>query len=187
MTKKHWFATPLLLSFAGIASAQSSVMLYGIVDAGITYRSNERTGSTGAYTGHSNVAATSGNLSGSRWGIKGNDQLGGGWTALFQLEDGFDISNGKVGQNGGLFGRQAFLGIGSAQYGTITMGRQYTSLNDFVSPSRTGCASRRLRRASWRYRRSRSDGSRQQFDQVHQRELRGVHVRRALWFWRPAR
>ncbi|MFM0757396.1 porin [Paraburkholderia strydomiana] len=134
MTKKHWFATPLLLSFAGIASAQSSVMLYGIVDAGITYRSNERSGSTGAYTGHSNVASTSGNLSGSRWGIKGNEQLGGGWTALFQLEDGFDISSGKVGQNGGLFGRQAFVGIGSAQYGTITMGRQYTSLNDFVSP-----------------------------------------------------
>jgi predicted porin len=132
--KKYWFATPLLLSFAGIASAQSSVTLYGIVDAGISYRSNERIGSTGAYSGHSNVAATSGNLSGSRWGIKGTDQLGAGWTALFLLEDGFDITNGKSGQNGGIFGRQAYVGIGNRQYGTITMGRQYTSLNDFVSP-----------------------------------------------------
>ncbi|HYS63836.1 MAG TPA: porin [Paraburkholderia sp.] len=132
--KKQLIAAPLLLSFAGIASAQSSVVLYGIVDAGVTYRSNERTGSPGAYAGHSNVALTSGNLSGSRWGIRGQEQLGGGWNALFQLEDGFDIMNGKTGQNGGLFGRQAFVGIGSTQYGTITLGRQYTSLNDFVSP-----------------------------------------------------
>lgn len=65
--KKQLIAAPLLLSFAGIACAQSSVMLYGIVDAGVTYRSNERTGSPGAYKGHSNVALTSGNLSGSRW------------------------------------------------------------------------------------------------------------------------
>ncbi len=132
--KKHLLAAPLLLSFAGIASAQSSVMLYGIVDAGITYRSNERTGTTGAYSGHSNVAVTSGNLSGSRFGIKGQEDLGGGWNALFLLEDGFDITNGKTGQNGGLFGRQAFVGIGSQQYGTVTLGRQYTSLNDFVAP-----------------------------------------------------
>lgn len=132
--KKQWIAAPLMLSFAGIASAQSSVTLYGIVDAGISYRSSERTGTAGNYSGHSNVAATSGNLSGSRWGIKGQDDLGGGWKALFQLEDGFDITNGKTGQNGGLFGRQAYVGIGSQQYGAITLGRQYTSLNDFVAP-----------------------------------------------------
>lgn len=132
--KNQWIAAPLMLSFAGIVSAQSSVTLYGIVDAGISYRSSERTGTTGNYSGHSNLAATSGNLSGSRWGIKGQDDLGGGWKALFQLEDGFDITNGKTGQNGGLFGRQAYVGIGSQQYGTITLGRQYTSLNDFVAP-----------------------------------------------------
>ncbi|PRX36819.1 putative porin [Paraburkholderia sp. BL18I3N2] len=132
--KKQWIAAPLLMSFAGIASAQSSVVLYGIVDAGVSYRSNERTGTTRNYSGHSNVAVTSGNLSGSRWGIKGREDLGGGWNALFQLEDGFDITNGKTGQNGGLFGRQAYVGVGSKQYGTITLGRQYTSLNDFVSP-----------------------------------------------------
>jgi len=130
--KKQLIAAPLLLSFAGIASAQSSVMLYGIVDAGISYRTNERVGSTGAYHGHSNVGVTSGNLSGSRWGIKGGEQLGGGWSALFLLEDGFDITNGKILQNGGLFGRQAFVGLANTEYGAITMGRQYTSLNDFV-------------------------------------------------------
>ncbi|OXH91442.1 hypothetical protein CA831_06810, partial [Burkholderia multivorans] len=67
---KQLIAAPLLLSLAGLASAQSSVTLYGIVDAGVTYRSNERVGTAGAYTGHSNVGLTTGNLSGSRWGIK---------------------------------------------------------------------------------------------------------------------
>jgi predicted porin len=132
--KKQWITAPVLLSFAGIAAAQSSVELYGIVDAGIAYRSNERTGSPGASTGHSNVAVASGNLSGSRWGIKGKEQLGADWFALFLLEDGFDVSTGKIQQNAGLFGRQAFVGIGSMQSGTLTLGRQYTSLNDFVGP-----------------------------------------------------
>jgi predicted porin len=131
--KKQWITAPVLLSFAGIAAAQSSVELYGIVDAGIAYRSNERTVSPGAYTGHSNVAVASGNLSGSRWGIKGQEQLGADWFALFLLEDGFDVATGKIQQNGGLFGRQAFFGIGSTRTGTVTLGRQYTSLNDFVA------------------------------------------------------
>ncbi|MBN3817784.1 porin [Paraburkholderia sp. Se-20369] len=131
---KQLFAAPLLLSLAGIASAQSSVTLYGIVDAGITYRSNERVGKPGAYTGHSNVGLTSGNLSGSRWGIKGTEDLGGGLRALFVLENGFDIANGTSGQGGRQFGRQAFVGVGSDRYGTVTLGRQYTSLDDFVSP-----------------------------------------------------
>ncbi|MGF6770612.1 putative porin [Paraburkholderia sp. GAS199] len=130
--KKQWLATPLMLSIAGIASAQTSVQLYGIVDAGITYRSNQRTGSPGDYSGHSDVSVTSGNYSGSRWGLKGKEDLGGGMSALFLLEDGFDITSGKTGQNGGLFGRQAFVGVSNTQFGTITLGRQYSSLNDFV-------------------------------------------------------
>ncbi|WP_423380473.1 porin [Burkholderia sp. LMG 32019] len=131
---KQLIAAPLLLSFAGIAAAQSSVTLYGIVDAGVTYRSNERVGSAGAYTGHSSVGLTTGNLSGSRWGIKGSEDLGGGMRALFVLENGFDITNGTSGQGGRQFGRQAFVGVGSDRYGTVTLGRQYTSLDDFVSP-----------------------------------------------------
>ncbi|OXH87878.1 porin, partial [Burkholderia multivorans] len=106
---KQLIAAPLLLSLAGLASAQSSVTLYGIVDAGVTYRSNERVGTAGAYTGHSNVGLTTGNLSGSRWGIKGSEDLGGGLRALFVLENGFDITNGTSGQGGRQFGRQAFV------------------------------------------------------------------------------
>jgi predicted porin len=134
MMKKHLISAPILMSLAGVAAAQGSVTLYGIVDAGISYRSNERTGSAGAYQGHSNVGVTSGNLSGSRWGLKGKEDLGNGLAAIFLLEDGFDISNGTSGQGGRLFGRQAFVGLSDQQYGSLTMGRQYTSLNDFVAP-----------------------------------------------------
>lgn len=134
MMKKHLISAPILLSIASAAAAQGSVTLYGIVDAGFTYRSNERTGSTGAYQGHSNVGVTSGNLSGSRWGLKGKEELGNGLSAIFLVEDGFDITNGTSGQGGRLFGRQAFAGLADQQYGSITMGRQYTSLDDFVGP-----------------------------------------------------
>lgn len=134
MIKKHLISAPILLSIAGAAAAQGSVTLYGIVDAGVTYRSNERTGNVGAYQGHSDVGVTSGNLSGSRWGLKGKEELGNGLAAIFLLEDGFDISNGTAGQGGRLFGRQAFAGLADQRYGSLTMGRQYTSLDDFVGP-----------------------------------------------------
>ncbi|WP_186046495.1 porin [Burkholderia gladioli] len=131
--KKQLTAAPLLLSLATAASAQGSVTLYGIVDAGITYRSNERTGTGPGATGHSDLGLSSGNLSGSRWGLRGTEQLGGGWRAIFTLEDGFDISNGRAGQGGRLFGRQSYVGLGNPRYGTLTLGRQYTPLDDFVS------------------------------------------------------
>lgn len=76
--KKQLTAAPLLLTLATAASAQGSVTLYGIVDAGITYRSNERTGTGRGATGHSDLGLASGNLSGSRWGLRGTELLGGG-------------------------------------------------------------------------------------------------------------
>ena len=81
-------------------------------------------------------------------GIKGSEDLGGGMRALFVLENGFDITNGTSGQGGRQFGRQAFVGLGSDRYGTVTLGRQYTSLDDFVSWS----ARRRILAASARTR-----------------------------------
>ena len=139
--------SPLLLSLAGIAAAQSSVTLYGIVDAGVTYRSNERVGSAGAYTGHSSVGHDRQPVR-QPLGIKGSEDLGGGMRALFVLENGFDITNGTSGQGGRQFGRQAFVGLGSDRYGTVTLGRQYTSLDDFVARS----ARRRILAASARTR-----------------------------------
>jgi predicted porin len=102
---------------ATAAHAQSSVTLYGKIEDGINYTSNAR--------GHGTVQLQSGYDYGSRWGIKGTEDLGGGYQAIFQLESGFDVNTGKMSQGGREFGRQAFVGIASDRYGTLTFGRQY--------------------------------------------------------------
>jgi predicted porin len=108
------------------AMAQSSVTLYGLIDEGLNYTSN-----TG---GHSNVQMESGFAQGSRWGLKGSEDLGGGTKAVFQLENGFDVNSGQLGQGGRMFGRQAYVGLSSQQFGTLTMGRQYDSVVDYLAP-----------------------------------------------------
>ena len=123
-----------LAAFAGLAAsaahAQSSVTLYGLIDAGVMYTNNVKKGnSQGAL-----VQATSGNINGSRFGLRGSEDLGGGLQAIFVLENGYNVQNGKLGQNNRLFGRQAFAGLSSRQLGTLTLGRQYDSLVDFVAP-----------------------------------------------------
>ena len=113
-------------TFAGAAHAQNSVTLYGLIDAGITYTNNQ--------SGSKNVQATSGQVNGSRWGLRGSEDLGGGLKAIFTLENGFNIDTGKFGQNGAEFGRQAFVGLSSNQYGAVTLGRQYDSVVDYLGP-----------------------------------------------------
>ena len=124
--------SPLLLSLAGIAAAQSSVTLYGIVDAGVTYRSNERVGSAGAYTGHSSVEprpATCPAAAGDQ-GFRGPRRRD---ARAVRPRERLRHHERHVGQGGRQFGRQAFVGLGSDRYGTVTLGRQYTSLDDFVA------------------------------------------------------
>ena len=115
---------------APAAHAQSSVTLYGLIDAGIMYTNNVASGkSSGALW-----QATSGNVNGSRFGVRGSEDLGGGLHAVFVLENGFNVQNGKLGQDGRMFGRQAYVGLASDQFGSLTLGRQYDSLVDFVAP-----------------------------------------------------
>lgn len=112
---------------SGPAFAQSSVTLYGLIDAGVTYTNNVVTP-----TGHgSEVQFVSGSSQGSRWGLKGSEDLGGGMKAIFTLENGFDIGNGQLGQGGLMFGRQAFVGL-SNSWGTLTLGRQYDFIGDIL-------------------------------------------------------
>ncbi|WP_345813606.1 porin [Paraburkholderia sp. PREW-6R] len=112
------------------AHAQSSVTLYGLIDAGLMYTNNvSKGGASGSL-----IQATSGNINGSRFGMRGAEDLGGGLKAIFVLENGFNVQNGKLGQDGRLFGRQAYVGISTSQFGTVTLGRQYDSLVDFVAP-----------------------------------------------------
>lgn len=116
---------------ASTAHAQSSVTLYGIIDGGFMYTNNVFKSATS----HGGLfQATSGNINGSRFGLRGTEDLGGGLSAIFVLENGFNVQNGKQGQDGRLFGRQAFVGLSSNQYGAVTLGRQYDSLVDFVAP-----------------------------------------------------
>lgn len=129
--KKSLFAVAVLGTFAGIAQAQSSVTLYGVVDANVEY-ANNLPGATAGSSGN-RVAMNSGGLSGSRWGLRGVEDLGGGLSALFVLESGFGTDDGKLQQSGRLFGRQAFVGLLSANIGKFTFGRQYTTLFDMLA------------------------------------------------------
>ncbi|HEX7932765.1 MAG TPA: porin [Paraburkholderia sp.] len=124
--KKTLMVAALTGVFATAAHAQSSVTLYGLIDAGITYTNNQH--------GHSNWQQTSGSVNGSRWGLRGSEDLGGGLKAIFTLENGFGINDGSMKQGSREFGRQAFVGLASEQFGSVTLGRQYDSVVDFVGP-----------------------------------------------------
>lgn len=107
------------------AHAQTQVELYGIVDIGLNWNSNA------AGTGRADMS--SGVASGSRLGLRGSEKFGDGWSAVFLLENGFDLDTGNQGQGGRLFGRQSYLGLASERYGSITLGRQYDSGVDVLA------------------------------------------------------
>ncbi|MGI4861384.1 MAG: porin [Janthinobacterium lividum] len=116
---------PLLLCGALCATstgafAQSSVTLYGIIDTGVEYVSHANAAGDHLFR----MPGVTGELP-SRWGIRGTEDLGGGYSAIFTLESGFNTRGGDLGQGGRFFGRQAFVGIKSP-YGALTFGRQYT-------------------------------------------------------------
>ncbi|WP_082926375.1 porin [Cupriavidus sp. D384] len=116
----------LVLSAAvitGTGHAQSSVTLYGVTDIGVEYVNNQ------PGSGSSAVRMQSGNFSGNRWGLRGVEDLGGGLAAVFGLESGFNLDDGKSAQGGRLFGRQAWAGLKS-RVGTITFGRHSTPIYD---------------------------------------------------------
>jgi predicted porin len=118
---------------AAPAFAQSSVTLYGIVDDSIVYQSSQTNiGKTNP--GRSNVKMASGIWAGSRFGLKGAEDLGGGNKAIFQLESGFDINSGGQQFTNAMFGRQAWVGLTNPAYGTLTLGRQYTSYYTLLAP-----------------------------------------------------
>ncbi|KVK82621.1 porin [Burkholderia sp. MSMB1498] len=131
-------ATVVAACFAGFgtgsAQAQSSVTLYGLIDTSITYASNQRTNAAGS-RGSGNWAVTSGALNASRWGLRGAEDLGGGLSAVFALENGFSSAYGALSQKGvDMFGRQAWIGVKSKAGGALTLGRQYDLVLDFATP-----------------------------------------------------
>jgi len=112
--KKSLIAFAVLGAFASVASAQSSVVLYGVVDLNTTYLSNQTT------TGGKKMSMESSGLSSSRWGFKGSEDLGNGLKANFQLESSLNADTGTAGS---LFDRIATVGV-SGSFGTVNAGRQ---------------------------------------------------------------
>ncbi|MGS0741082.1 porin [Glaciimonas sp. GG7] len=106
--------------------AQSSVTLYGLISDGVGWVNNEG--------GAKNVKMISGSNQNNRLGFKMTEDIGNGDFAIAQLENGFDITTGKLGQGGRLFGRQAFVGLSSHSLGTVTLGRQYDMFWDYLTP-----------------------------------------------------
>ncbi|MEX3957777.1 porin [Trinickia sp. EG282A] len=112
-----------LASIPTFSHAQSSVTLYGILDAGITYVNN---------SGGSHVIKFDDGVSyGNRWGLTGTEDLGGGLSAVFALESGFKLGTGKLAFGGAEFGRQAYVGL-SNRWGTLSLGNQLDMTEEMV-------------------------------------------------------
>ena len=132
--KKSLLALAVLGAFAGAASAQSNVTIYGVVDIGLTRLSSDSTSTR--------VGLDSSIQSGSRLGFKGTEDLGGGLSAEFKLENGFAVDTGAMGQGGRIFGRQAYVGLNGG-FGSVKLGRQYMPAFlavDTIDPFGTGMA-----------------------------------------------
>jgi predicted porin len=126
--KKTLLAAALLAGFAGAASAQSSVTLYGVVDGGLRYSSISLANGTGV----TNFGGAYGVQSGNRFGLRGVEDIGGGNRVTFQLESGFDLGNGSSQQASRLFGRASWVGLGNTAWGDVRLGRMTNLTSDWM-------------------------------------------------------
>ena len=115
--KKTLIAVAALSAMAASAMA-ANVTVYGKIDQGLQIQSQKTDGldRTTTWQGVSGVS------SGSRWGLKGTEEIADGYTVGFVLESGFDGMTGKSGQGSRLFGRDAFVTLGTP-FGSLTVGR----------------------------------------------------------------
>ncbi|WP_233862262.1 porin [Paraburkholderia adhaesiva] len=115
------------------AQSSGSVTLYGVMDAGITYVSNSG--------GHSNLKFDDGIMSPNMLGFKGDEDIGGGTHAVFDLVNQFAVGSGAIQPPGkGLFGRNAWVGLTNDRYGSIKLGNQYDFMVDSLFFARTDAA-----------------------------------------------
>jgi len=118
--KKSTLALAVLSAFAGAASAQSSVTLYGRVDANVVYSKP----GTGDERWLMNDGGDNSGIGGSRWGVRGTEDLGSGLKAYFVLESGFRSDTGAAGDATRSFNRMSYVALGSSSLGDIRLGRQ---------------------------------------------------------------
>ena len=141
MFKKTLAAVAVLGAFAGSAFA-ANVTMYGIIDTGLGYTSTDK----GYGEDVNKFDMRSGQNSASRFGVKGEEDLGNGLKVGFSLENGFNSDDGQLATEGRLFDREALLYVGG-DFGELGMGRQgelasgngrYGLFGGKVSPFSTG-------------------------------------------------
>ncbi|TFW30955.1 porin [Duganella callida] len=126
----------LITPLTAAAQSPSSTEVYGVLDAGVVA---ER----GCQGDCAKTRLDSGIASGSRLGVRGREDLGGGTSAVYTVEAGILNDTGVSDQHGRLFGRQAYVGL-DGPLGIVTMGRQYNlvyeALTDVADPFHGGMA-----------------------------------------------
>ncbi len=133
-------AAATIIALPATAQSQSSVSVYGLIDAGVAYQTNTNAAGKSLW---SLQQGGEGFLSGSRLGFKGNEDLGGGTSVGFVLENGLLADTGNFDQQGQMFGRQALVRISNDRLGELSMGRLYTTANTlmyYVDPLGVGAA-----------------------------------------------
>jgi predicted porin len=132
MMKKSLVALAVL-AVSGVASAQSTVTVYGLVDAWVGTVKDNNLSRSGVNVPHP-FSGSGGGLQTSRFGLKGSEDLGGGLKANFLLEAGFDPSTGVANNytnpytgatSTAIFGRQAWVGV-SGGFGELKLGKMWT-------------------------------------------------------------
>lgn len=115
------------LSLNHCALAQGSVQVYGLIDAGVEYVNHAQ--DNGGKGGGNLVRVISGGKNTSRWGFRGSEDLGGGLTAIWQLEGGILMDTGA--SDGAIFKRQAWVGL-DGSLGRLVIGRSFTTTYELV-------------------------------------------------------
>jgi predicted porin len=121
-----------VMAASGAALAQSSVQVYGIVDAWVGSERDrwfDHDNNQSRLNQPRQTKLGSGGISGSRFGFKGTEDLGGGLKANFLLEQGFEVDTGKAAETGKQFNRQAYVGF-SGGFGEVKLGKIWTAYDD---------------------------------------------------------
>lgn len=121
--KRRTIVAGSLFFACGLANAQSSVTLYGVIDAGVLYQSKDGGPKNGGHTSKSTYIFMSSGDAWNRFGMRGIEDLGGGIRAGFQLEGEFNAGNGALSPAGTIFGHYANVFVDSG-YGKVTIGKQ---------------------------------------------------------------
>jgi len=125
--KKSLLALAVLGAFASAASAQTSVTLYGVLDAGVSVE-QASSANPGAGT---QTSLQSGISTPSRIGFQGSEDFGSSLKAIFQLEAGIQLNNGQNTTTGTMFDRASWIGL-SGDFGSVMVGRQFTPMYNAV-------------------------------------------------------